>query len=134
MTNGVDRRARMDLETMKALLLMNGGGAGGLLTFLPTSLSRPEYRPLARAIFVGLMIFGAGIVLAVIHNRFSRKCSLVYDQNNMRPPHGSILGINLRQPTVCFISQVLMWLSLAAFVVAGVYVCVSGFLMVSSLM
>ena len=31
MSNGVDRRAQMDVETFKALLLINGGGAVALL-------------------------------------------------------------------------------------------------------
>lgn len=133
MPNGVDRRAQIDTETVKALLLMNGAGAGALLTFLPTSLSKPEYLPLAKAIFIGLMIFGVGLVFAVIHNRLRRKCSLIYDQHAMRPPSGTIFGIDLGEPRVCFISIVFMFLSLVAFVVAGGYVAVSGLQTISQI-
>jgi len=38
MSNGVEQRAQIDTETVRALLVINGGGAIALLSLLPTIL------------------------------------------------------------------------------------------------
>jgi len=126
MTNGIDRRERIDTEHFKALLLVNGGGAVALLAIVPSLLDKTGYATLTRAILVGVLIMMIGLVLAVIHNRYRRKCSLVYEEHGMKPPGGSLFGFQLSRPTVCAISEWCMWGSLAAFVVAGVSVASVG--------
>ncbi len=126
MADGIDRRAQIDQETVKALLLINGGGAIALLTLLPNILDKEGYRPLAFAILIGISILIAGLVLAIAHNRLRRKCSLIYEQHDMRPPRGKLLGILLPEPCVCFASTACMWLSMAAFIGAGIFVTING--------
>ena len=126
MPNGVDRRAIIDAETAKALLLINGGGAVALLAFLPTILGKPGYEPLARAALWGVMILVVGLASVVVHNHLRRRCSLHYDHHRMNPPKGRLLGVKLWAPTVCCASKVFMWLSLAAFIFATVHVAVVG--------
>jgi len=126
MAEGLKIRAEIDTENVKGLLLINGGAAVALLAFLPYVLGKPEYESLARAILWGLLIFQAGLVFAVAHNRLRRKCSLVYEQHNYSPPSCKIFGFKLREPCVCRASIVLMWFSVVAFCGGGVTVFVGG--------
>ena len=126
MPTGLEIRARMDAETAKALLLLNGGGAIALLAFLPSILDIVNYEPLVRAVLWGVLVFMSGLVAAVIHNNLRRRCSLHYEQHQMRPPGGKLLGIPLWAPTVCCVSQAFMALSLLAFMAAGAYVAYTG--------
>lgn len=126
MSNGSERRSQIDTETVKALLLINGGGALALLSLLPSMLDKEGYQDLTRAILVGVLSFMLGLVCAVIHNRLRRKCSLLFEQHKMRPPPGRLLWFNLKEPCVCSASIVFMWISIAAFVFAGSYVAING--------
>lgn len=127
MTKGLEIRAQIDTESVKGLLLINGGGAVALLAFLPFVLGKPEYEPLAQAILWGLLIFQVGLVTAVIHNRLRRICSLTYEQHQYQPPPGKFLGLKLREPRICCMSTMFMWLSVIAFFVAGLFVFKGGF-------
>jgi hypothetical protein len=129
MANGVDRRAQIDIETVRALLLINGGGVIALLSLLSQIFGKAGYEELASPILWGTLIFVVGLGCAVIHSRLLRKCSLVYDQHNMIPPKGRLLGFKLSEPTVCWFSYWLMWLSICAFLFAGIFVAVSGIVM-----
>jgi hypothetical protein len=126
MSNGVERRSEIDTETVKALLLINGGGIATLLTVFSQVLGKGGYEPLASDILVGVLILMVGLVCAVVHNRLRRQCSLHYDLHNMRPAKGRIFGIPLWEPTICCFSIVFMWLSIVSFVAAGSYVAVRG--------
>jgi hypothetical protein len=126
MSDGVEQRAQIDTETVRALLLINGGGAVALLTLLPNLLGKPGFERLTSAILVAIAILILGLACAVMHNRFRRKCSLIYSQHQFRPPKGSLLGIKLSAPTVCWMSERLMWTSIACFVGAGLYVAIIG--------
>lgn len=130
MPNGVERRSQIDTETVKALLLINGGGALALLTLFPHILGKPGYEKLASAVLVGVLILIFGLLCAVIHNRLRRICSLHYEHHKMRPPKGRFLGFVLWEPTVCCISTACMWSSIAAFVVAGSYVVIRGIVII----
>lgn len=123
---GVGQRAQVDNETLRGLLIANGGGAVALLAVLPSILDRPGYEPLAYAILVGLLVLVVGVALAIAYNYFRRRCSLEYERHGMRPPHGAILGIHLWAPIVCCIYQLSLWLSLACFVSTGAYVAIVG--------
>lgn len=132
MSDGVDQRAQIDTETVRALLLINGGGALALITVLPNFLEKPGFERLSFAVLVALLLFICGLACAVMHNRFRRKCSLIYSQHNMRPPRGKFLGIQLAEPLVCWISIKLMWASILCFVGAGGYVGTVGLLVIAS--
>ena len=127
MTSGLEIRASIDTENVRGLLLINGGAAIALLGFLPFVLDRPRYLPLAQAALWALLLFLVGLAFAVLHNRFRRLCSLEYEQHQYRPPPGQIRIIQLKKPTVCAMSELFMWLSLAAFVAAGLVVFLGGF-------
>ncbi len=45
MPKGIEIRAAIDTENAMGFLLVNGGGAVVLLTFLPEVLGNPEYAP-----------------------------------------------------------------------------------------
>jgi hypothetical protein len=107
MANGKEGRERIDTETVRALLLINGGGAVALLALLPSLLAKNEFAFLAIAVLIGVLLFMCGLVCAVIHNQLRRECSRIYELHSMRPPPGKLFGISLRQPTVCFLSLVL---------------------------
>jgi len=126
MTDGLKIRADIDSENVKGLLLINGGAAIALLAFLPHVLGKPEFGALARAILWGLVVFQAGLLFAVAHNRLRRKCSLVYEQYNFRPPGCQIFGRKLSEPCVCRASSVVMWLSVLAFCAGGAIVFCGG--------
>jgi hypothetical protein len=133
MADQVGVRAQTDTESMRGLLVANGGGAVALLAALTAILDRDGYEPLAKAMLIGLFVMMLGVVLAVVHNHFRRLCSLEYQVHNMNPPNGTIFGMQLWAPTVCCVSIVCMWLSVATFLAAGSYVAISGIANVSSI-
>ena len=57
MADGQEIRAGVDTETVRGLLLINGGGAIALLAFLPGVLLKPELESLARAIIWAVFTF-----------------------------------------------------------------------------
>jgi hypothetical protein len=130
MSNGVERRAQIDIETFKALLLINGGGAVSLLAIFSQIIRVPGYEKLAIAIMVGVLILVVGLSCAVVHNVLRRRCSLHYDHHGMRPPKGRLFGIELPEPTVCFFSWRFLELSVAAFVIAAAFVAWHGIVVV----
>jgi len=126
MTKELEIRAQIDTENVKALLLINGGGAVALLAFLPSVLGKPEFEPLMRGILYGLILYQFGLLSAVIHNRLRRKCSLVFQAHNYKPPPCSFLGIKFKEPCVCSLSILFMWASVIFFVVSGFLVFCGG--------
>jgi hypothetical protein len=125
MTRGVERRATIDTETVKGLLLINGGGAVALLAFLPTVLRESGYETLTRSVLGGLLLFQLGLVSAIIHNRLRRKCSLLYENawaQGRQPDRCVFLGRTLAEPCICMRSITCMWLSIASFLGAGALV------------
>ena len=127
MTKELEIRAQIDTENVKALLLINGGGAVALLAFLPAVLGKPQYEALTRAILWGILLFQAGLLSAVVHNRLRRKCSFVYQSHNYQPPPCSIFGLKLNEPCICSVSILFMWGSVLSFLVAGILVFLGGF-------
>jgi small-conductance mechanosensitive channel len=123
MADDRETRAAIDTETVKGLLLINGGGAVALLTFLPGVLQKPEFDSLSRAIIYAVFVFQIGLASAVIHNYLRRKCSLEYAKN-VRPC--TLFGLTLREPCICNWSYWCMYLSIVAFIAAGVVVMVAA--------
>src|SRR5215470_5247490 len=79
MSNGVDIRASIDTETVRALQFVNGGAAAGLMTLLPAIAEKPGLKELAIGSMYGIAFSAGGLALAIVHNRLRRKCSLAHD-------------------------------------------------------
>jgi hypothetical protein len=126
MSTGLEIRAQIDTENVKGLLLINGGAAVAVLAALPHVVDKPGFESLARSILWGLLAFQTGLVLAVVHNRLRRICSLEYERHNYKPPPCQWFGMRLREPCICHVSILCMWLSLVAFVGGGVIVFWGG--------
>ena len=121
MSDGMEIRARIDIETVRGLQLINGGMAAGLITLLPTILRDPNYRELGAWMTVAVFFGAVGLVTSVIHNRLRRKCSLEHAKkvdNRDRPYRLRILVAcqSLEgEPRVCTKSVIFMWASLICF-------------------
>lgn len=131
MTEGMQIRAQIDSESVKGLLLLNGGGAIALLAFLPTILGKEEFEVLVKFILFGLLLFQSGLVFAVVHNRLRRICSLQYESAYTSSPQDhpkpcKRFGHQFAEPCVCIMSTTFMWASLAMFLLAGLLVFSGG--------
>jgi hypothetical protein len=133
MATGLEIRAQIDTEVARGLALLNGGAAVALLALIPPLLDRlPEYSALSRATFFSLFALQVGLVLAVLHNRFRRSCSLRYEQAGATSPAGhpdpcTIFGWHVGStPCPCIWVKVSLWGSLALFIGAGLNVCWHG--------
>jgi hypothetical protein len=124
MTNGKEIRAQIDTETVKALLIVNGGGVVALLSMFASIIGKNGFESLAKAILIGVLFLMLGLASAVIHNHLRRRCSLVYEQTSVK--NGYLFGFVLPSPTVCFLSWLFMWCSIIAFVCAGTLVALTG--------
>lgn len=118
-SEGVKTRAQIDTEVARGLMLANGGGAVALLAFLPTVFDKDILRPLAIFVVAALFTFHLGIVAALIHSHYRRRCSLIYETHGMRPPPGKLFGRDLREPTACWASWKWMWASIVLFLGGG---------------
>lgn len=124
MTKGIEIRAQIDTESTRNVMLVNGGGSVALLALLPEVLGTP----LVFGVLLTLAVWLFGLVLAVSHSVLRRKCSLVYDQHNMRPPSGRpVLLIEPCQPWVCWWGSLFLYLSIFAFLLGGVVMVCVGF-------
>jgi len=98
-SEGVKIRAQIDAESVRNVMLVNGGGSVALIALLPNVL----YTPLVLAVLLALSSWLLGLTLAVIHSVLRRKCSLAYEHYKMSPPTGGpVLGIKPKQPWVCW--------------------------------
>jgi len=125
-SEGVKTRAQIDTEVARGLMLANGGGAVALLAFLPVVFERDLLRPLAVPVLYALFTCHLGIVAALVHSHYRRRCSQVYENHGFLPPPGRLLGFNLREPTVCWASWKWMWASIVLFLAAGITVFVGA--------
>lgn len=126
LSEGVKIRAEIDNSLVKGLLLANGGGAVALLAFLKVVFEIQRLEPLAIYVIVALLVFHLGIVTALIHNKYRRDCSLVYENSGMRPSAGTLWGFKLSEPRSCGISHLFRFLSIAFFLLGGIVVAVGG--------
>ena len=90
MNNGVEIRARIDNETTKALLLVNGGSAAALLALLPAIFKESIYDALTNALLLAMVFYQLGLRAAVVHGYLRGRCSHEYDLHDMRPPPGKL--------------------------------------------
>ena len=126
MADGAEIRAGIDSETVRGLLLINGGGAVALLAFLAGIIEKPDLALLARAIIWGVFTFQLGLVAAVMHNRFRRLCSLEYAKKPENRTKCSLFGREFKEPCICHWSIGFMWVSVGAFLVGGLLVLWAG--------
>jgi hypothetical protein len=121
-SEGVKIRAQIDTESVRNVMLVNGGGSVALLALLPAILGTP----LVFGVLLTLAIWLLGLTLAVSHSVLRRKCSLAYEQHGMSPPPGKPwLWIKPNQPWVCWWSWRCLYTSIFAFLIGGaVMVCV----------
>lgn len=130
MADGRETRAAIDSETVRGLLLINGGGAVALLAFLSSIIGKPDFSALAQAIIWAIFLFQVGLVAAIVHNRFRRLCSLEYAKKQENRKQCTLFGRGLREPCICHWSTGAMWASILSFLAAGLVVLVTGLCMV----
>ena len=124
LSDGAKIRAQIDTESVRNVMLMNGGGSVALLALLPSILGTP----LVSALLSTLAVWLFGLTLAVIHSVLRRKCSFVYEQNNMKPAHGKPwLWIKPKEPWICWWSWWCLYASIAAFLAGGAVMVICGF-------
>jgi len=126
MTTGVEIRAQIDADTIKALLLINGGAAVALLALLPYVLTRAHLHYFGKLIMFALLLYQVALLCAVISNRLRRICSLEYEKAGMRPSPCTFFGLTLSGPCVCIRGTVFMWMSVIFFLLAGLTVFAGG--------
>ena len=135
-TAGVDRREQIDTETVKGLLVINGGGSITMLAFLLAIIDKQDLAPLVYGALIALVTFPAGIVAALWHNILRRGCSLAYDVARWRQHPGPrpcrVLGMELRDPCVCLGSRAFRTLSILCFCSGCIVVAVQGFVVLAS--
>jgi hypothetical protein len=123
-SEGVKIRAQIDTESVRNVMLVNGGGSVALLALLPTILGTP----LVFGVFLTLAIWLFGLTLAVGHSVLRRKCSLVYEEHGMNPAPGKPrLWITPKEPWVCWWGWRCLYASIFAFLVGGAVMVCAGF-------
>lgn len=126
MADGRETRAAIDSETVRGLLLINGGGAVALLAFLPALLPQSEFQTLSRAVIWSIFTFQFGLMCAVIHNRLRGLCSLEYAKVIANRKVCNLFSWKSENPCVCVWSRGFMWASIAAFLLAGLIMMKAG--------
>jgi hypothetical protein len=122
---GVELRAAIDTETVRALQLINGGMAAGLVTMLPTIIRDSAYGTLGYWMIAAIGFAALGLVAATIHNRLRRKCSLEHAKGYSADiGYGSWIlrkcQSETNEPRVCTQSVISMWGSLILFCVGAI--------------
>ena len=123
-SDGVKIRAEIDTESVRNVMLVNGGGSVALLALLPAVLGTP----LVFGVLLTLAIWLVGLTFAVTHSVLRRKCSLEYDQHGMRPPVGKPkFWFKPREPWVCWWSWKCLYISIITFLIGGLVIVCIGF-------
>jgi hypothetical protein len=123
-SEGVKIRAQIDTESVRNVMLVNGGGSVALLALLPAILGTP----LVFGLLLALAIWLFGLTLAVSHSVLRRKCSLKYEKHGMSPPPGKArLWIKPKEPWVCWWGWWCLYASILAFLIGGAVMVSVGF-------
>src|SRR5690606_12302323 len=130
LSDGVKIRAQIDSESVRNVLLINGGGSVALIALLPAILGTP----LVFAVLLTLAVWLFGLTLAAVHSVLRRKCSHVYETHKMSPPPGTkMFWIDPRQPWVCWWSWGCLYFSVVAFLIGGILMVTFGLLNLDAL-
>jgi hypothetical protein len=132
MATGAESRTAIDTETVKGLLIINGGGAVALLAFLSSIISIKGAAPLVEAVIWAIFIFQLGLAFAIIYNRTRRLCSLEYSKKSENRIKCYFFGKYLTEPCICHRSKFYMWLSIFCFTFAGFVIFITGLQYVQS--
>jgi hypothetical protein len=107
MSDAANRFSKIDVETVRGLLIANGGGAVAMLALVPSVLDRPGYESVAWAMLLGMLIMVIGVALAIAHNHFRRECMAqeapaqqpgrLQNQPNQQQSHQSSFQSNQQQ-------------------------------------
>ncbi|MAK45430.1 MAG: hypothetical protein ACPH56_05595 [Spongiibacter marinus] len=123
-------RAQIDSETVRSVMLVNGGGSVALIALLPSIVGTP----LVFGVLLALSAWLLGLTLVVIHNILRRKCSEAYSVSGDKSPKAEArLCIRPNEPWVCWWSWKLLYTSIAAFFIGGVIMVGFGFIHVDEL-
>ena len=131
-SEGVKIRAQIDAESAKGLLLINGGASVALLAFFPFLLDKSDFKVLAYAVIIALLLYQTSLVLAIVHNVYRRQCSLIWESTDWNPEPGTFFGCKLKKPRECFLGRVYLWSSLIAFSAGSLAVFGGGLLTLDS--
>jgi hypothetical protein len=108
MATGLEIRAGIDQENIRALLLIHGGASIALLAFLPVALR--DIRLLVPYALLALGSYQIGLVLALLSTVFRRKCSLNYEGKSTDAEK-----LEAEQSGACRATWGLLWASIAVF-------------------
>src|SRR5690554_3230413 len=123
-------RAQIDSETVRSVMLVNGGGSVGLLALLPSIIGTP----LVFGVLLALSVWLLGLTFVVIHNILRRKCSEALQVNGDTPQkERPWLCVTPNEPWVCWWSWKLLYTSVAAFFIGGAIMVGYGFVHVDEL-
>lgn len=134
MPSGKEIRAQIDTENVKALLLINGGGAIAMLTLFPITLGKYGNNTVTTEYIIwSIFLYAAGILFGAVHNHLRRLCSLAHDRNDAPCAKGKFTYFKTPEPCICFWSWGCMWASLVVFIIAGVLVLLGSLAMLDGL-
>lgn len=118
-SEGIAQRAQMDIETIRFLVLINGGGLVALATLLAVLIEAHEMH-FVPYVLISAGVLVVGVVVAVIGNMCRRQCSLDHWNEWEK-------GKKLDPPTdACVWSSWCMYISTGAFSLAAVFVVLAG--------
>ena len=135
MPDTVDIRAQIDTEQVRALQIINGGGAAGLMTLLPNVVASPELYALAVSMVFAIGFSALGLFFATVHNRLRRKCSLEYDRGTNRQAAAKWWILRIwasvpNEPRICTFSVIWMWTSMLLFLCALASVSIGAWIVI----
>jgi len=135
-SEGVKIRAQIDSESVRAVMLVTGGGCVALLALLPKVMGTP----LVVGMIYALACWLASLTLVLIHNVLRRRCSMVYEpylKRDEQPPPGKprfwrMYGMPRAlvvptEPWVCWWSWQFLYASIALFLIGGAVMSGFGF-------
>lgn len=118
----LQQRHEIDNTTVRSLLVINGGGAVALLTFLGNIFDKNEADDLYFYIISGMALFCIGLLTASIHNTLRRTCNAYHAKRSI-PRNAKSPG----DTEACKWSWRLQYLSMICFALACAIVIFGGF-------
>ena len=133
LSEGVKIRAQIDTESVRAVMLVTGGGSVALIALIPKIMGTP----LVEGLIYTLALWLLSLTLVVIHNVLRRHCSNIYEpylKKGEQPPPGDphfriVCGfpravVIPNVPWVCWWSWRFLYPSIAFFLVGGIVMAI----------
>ena len=127
----LEQRGHLDMQTVRSLILINGGGAVALLSVFAAiagKLDTPGLRSFVAALLIGVILFMGGLLTAVLNNHYMRVCSL---HNALKRPRVDSWFFD-PEPPVCHRAHYCRYFSMGFFMAGGITVAIGGFLMLKA--